>query len=280
MKCKFCNEQININEHFCNKCGMPISGNKSNSSFAVVPENNNRKFFCSFLIVLFLFAMCFVTYITLKSFKDDSMNINNDYIYFGDLFDDFFYDDNGIDSSKDEEFLSSLIYINEKIVNNSLYFFIENKNDVNIYGDIDIEFYDKDGKLLSKEPLNISEISSGGEIFVECYKYPSNFSSYKPILNIKELKEELNFESIEVNDFDDGIEIIADIKNVSNEKVYKIELGIIFYKDDEIVSLDYDIIYDINPNKMITYKFSYPADIYSLSNIEFDNYEIVLFSVE
>ena len=115
---------------------------------------------------------------------------------------------------------------------------------------------------------------------MECYKYPSNFSSYKPILNIKELKEELNFESIEVNDFDDGIEIIADIKNVSNEKVYKIELGIIFYKDDEIVSLDYDIIYDINPNKMITYKFSYPADIYSLSNIEFDNYEIVLFSVE
>lgn len=285
MKCEFCGRELKGTENFCNGCGSPVTKKNEHSSVTSfeastgVPNNNNKKFFITILvlIVIGISAFFFVT-----SFKSDNNGKNNDP---NEEIVDNTINNNGNNEEESEgeaeenvngSTLSKNVSVNGVAIDDSLYFFIKNNNKIAVDGKLDIEFYDANGKILGSETIHFSPIASGVEIFDECWDYPVGFSSYKTFVEVEETDSEIFYNDIEVSDNDTGEEIVVQAKNNSNKKIEEITVGIIFYKNGEIVGLDYDYEFDINSGRSAVYKFYYPFDYLKFEDIDFDNYKVML----
>ena len=104
----------------------------------------------------------------------------------------------------------------ELAVNERLIVFIENKNDFPVRMNVEVEFYDAEGKLVKSGKENFNGVRANGEIAFELYDTPEEFSDYKIFVDAE--KEDLYFtfdKELEMTDNNTGEEVAVQVKNNS-----------------------------------------------------------------
>lgn len=154
---------------------------------------------------------------------------------------------------------------------------IKNNNDVDIY-DFEIEalFYDKDDNLLgsSKRVLDIFE--KGQESATKFDDTPSNSEKVKFNIRLgKSTYYESHLSEMKLVHNNTGKQIVIQITNNSTKKIEMLPLGVVFYKNGEIVGYsDYEE-YDLTSGDTATINISYPYDK-SFDDVKFDDYKVFI----
>ena len=142
---------------------------------------------------------------------------------------------------------------------------------------VKINFYDNSGALIGSDDDYLLGIAPGQEFVSEFFEAPSKFDTYK----IEFEKEKSNYISrnndIEVtpskNDVDE--KIILQFKNISNEEIRSVDVGVVFYRDGKIVGYDSDYETGLKGGETAVLSARYPTDEY-YNTVKFDNYKVYI----
>ncbi len=150
-----------------------------------------------------------------------------------------------------------------------------NNNSKNVDIDVEVEFYDKNNKLVGVETDNISASSKGSKFSLNFKDVPKSYDSYKVYIDIEETNATSYTKDLKAESEKSEEKIVVQIKNTTDKEIESIKASIIFYKDEKIVGYDYSIDDEIKPDRSANFEFDYPFDE-NLENIEFDNYEVYI----
>lgn len=164
----------------------------------------------------------------------------------------------------------------ELAVNERLIVFIENKNDFPVRMNVEVEFYDTEGKLVKSGKENFNGVRANGEIAFELYDTPEEFSDYKIFVDAE--KEDLYFtfdKELEMTDNNTEEEVAVQVKNNSDNKIDWITVSVVYYKEGKAVGISEGIESDIKPGRSANFNIGYAYDK-EYDDIEFDDYKVFL----
>ena len=138
---------------------------------------------------------------------------------------------------------------------------------------IEVEFYDSSNTLVKSGEEYLSAVAPGSEVAVEIYDTPENFDNYKIYTDAEKstyVKTYLDKIEIPHNKTE---EVVAQVKNNSDETIETMEAAIVYYQGDKIVGYDYDMTSDIKPGRAGNFNFSNPYNK-NYDDVSYDNYKI------
>lgn len=142
-----------------------------------------------------------------------------------------------------------------------------NNNEKNVKIDIEIEFYDKNEKLVGVESNSVNASSKGNKFALNFSDIPKYFDSYKVYIDIKE-KDAISFvRDLKTESQKTDEKVVVQIKNTTDKEIDYVKAAIIFYKDGNIVGYDESLEDDIKPDRSANFEFAYP---------KIDNYEVFI----
>lgn len=151
------------------------------------------------------------------------------------------------------------------------------KNDSNAIVDIvfSVDFLDLNNDIISSDKSTLNGVAPGAEVAVQIYNTPVIFARY-------ELKSEAKTSNYNKTDYNDIVvtdkrtsNVVAKIKNNSNETIDYVSASIIYFKDKGIVGYDSNAAFDIKSGKSGEINFFQPTDK-SFNEMEYDNYKIYI----
>ena len=150
-----------------------------------------------------------------------------------------------------------------------------NNNSKNVDIDVEIEFYDKNKKLVGVEADSITASSNGSKFSLNFKDVPKSYDSYKIYIDVEETNAISYTKDLKAESEKSEEKVVVQIKNTTDKEIEYIKASIIFYKKDKIVGYDYSLDEEIKPDRSANFEFDYPIDE-NLEDIEFDSYEIYI----
>ena len=157
----------------------------------------------------------------------------------------------------------------------SLVVFAKNNNKTAVNMEIEVEFYDKENKIVGSDSESIESVGSNAEIAVEMYNTPSSFDNYKIFVDVEETTNITYFDKIELTHNNNGKEIVVQVKNKSKETIEYMNVAVVFYQGDKVVGYDYGTESDTKSGRSANFNLNYPYNK-RYDNIKFDNYKVFI----
>ena len=150
-----------------------------------------------------------------------------------------------------------------------------NNNEKNVGIDVEVEFYDKNQKLVGAKTNNIDVSSKGKKFALNFSDIPKSYDLYKVYIDIEEIdySSYLNVLKSESSKIDE--KVVVQIKNETDKEIEYITTTIVFYKDGKIVGFNESSKDEIKPDRSANFEFDYPYDE-ELKTIRIDNYEVFI----
>ena len=149
----------------------------------------------------------------------------------------------------------------------------KNNNKEVVSLNIEVEFYDSSKTLVKSGKEDITAVGAGAEVAVEIYDTPDTFDSYKIYTDAEKVtfvKSYLDKIEITHNKTD---EVVAQVKNNSEDTIDYIEAAIVYYEGDKVVGFDDGIQSDIKPGRSGNFNFYNPYNK-NYDDVTYDNYKI------
>lgn len=182
--------------------------------------------------------------------------------------------DNQAKNVKTNDKYSENIEVKTATLDDTLLVTLKNNNQITIDTDIIINYYDKKDKLVSSDEDTYSAITPKKDITISFNIY-KNYSYYEIEL-VSSKTNYTNYENdikISENNNEEEKSITFNVKNNSKNTIEYIELAILFYKNNKLISYDSEYIFKLAANKEAQIEFLYPYDD-NFNVLDFDNYEI------
>lgn len=159
----------------------------------------------------------------------------------------------------------------------SLVIFVKNNGSLMLDIDVEVEFYDKNGKLVDveNEEINAVATNQGGVIKVDTYGM--NFSSYKVFINDTESVGMVSYsDKIKVSYKDNDDEVLVNVVNNLGVSLECVSISVVYFKDDDVVGVEVQSYYDIDRGKTVSLDFDYPYDYKNGKYISFDDFQVFI----
>ena len=174
------------------------------------------------------------------------------------------------DSEKLEKNITSSASLTEM---GKLIVFAKNNNKVDIDLTIEVEFYDENGTLVGSDKQSLYSVGAGSEVAVEMYETPSSFAKYDIYTDATGQTISKSFiKDLEIS-HNKTENVVAQVKNNSNETISAMEVAVVYYQGDKVVGYDYGLESDIKPGRSGNFNFSNPYNN-NYDDISYDNYKI------
>lgn len=122
-----------------------------------------------------------------------------------------------------------------------------NNNEKNVEIDIEIEFYDKNKKLVGVESNSVDVSSKGSKFALNFSEIPKSYDSYKVYIDIEEIDVSSFVSNLKSESQKKDENVVVQVKNTTDKEIEYIKVAIIFYKDGNIVGYDESLDDDIKP---------------------------------
>jgi len=149
----------------------------------------------------------------------------------------------------------------------------KNNNKETVSLNVEVEFYDSSKTLVKSGKESLTAVGPGSTIAVEIYDTPDNFDSYKIYTDAEKVtyvKSYLDKIEISHNKTD---EVVAQVKNNSDDTISYVEATIVFYQGDKVVGFDDGIESDVKPGRSANFNFYNPYNN-NYDDVRYDNYKI------
>lgn len=157
----------------------------------------------------------------------------------------------------------------------TLVVFAKNNNKIALNMEIEVEFYDKDNKIVGSDSKSIESVGANAEIAVEMYNTPNSFDNYKIFVDIEETKNTTYFDKVELTHNNNGKEIVVQVKNNSKETIEYMSVAVVFYQGDKVVGFDDGSESDTKSGRAANFNLYYPYNK-RYDNVKFDNYKVFI----
>ena len=128
---------------------------------------------------------------------------------------------------------------------------VKNNNKVDVDLNVEAEFYDANGGIAGSDSDDLYAVGAGSEAALSMISTPENFDNYN------------------------GEDIVAQVKNNSNDTIESIDVSVVFYKGDKIIGYSDGTEIDTKSGRSANFTLSYPYDK-EYNDIKFDNYKVYL----
>lgn len=150
----------------------------------------------------------------------------------------------------------------------------KNNNKVAVEMEIEVEFYDANGKIVGSDTEYYFAVDPNREVAGQMYDTPEKFDNYKIYVDAKKTYNITTyFDKVEVDHNNNGEEIIVQVKNNSKDVIEGIMVSVVYYQGDKIVGYEYDMDMDVKSGRSANLKVPYPYDK-DYNDIQFDNYKV------
>ena len=151
----------------------------------------------------------------------------------------------------------------------------KNNNKVAVEMEIEVEFYDANGKIVGSDTEYYFAVDPNREVAGQMYDTPEKFDNYKIYVDAKKAEESYTtyFDQIEVVHNNNGEEIIVQVKNNSKDVIDEMDVSVVYYQGDKAVGIDYDMESEIKSGRSANFTFYYPED-QNYNEVKFDSYKV------
>lgn len=261
--------QMNIQQPIFQDNQQQVNNQNLNNNMMMNNQVNNNQQNRKLIYIIIGGVLLLIVIIVIVVFViigNKSNNSNNEYL--NDLI-----EEKQEEEKENAKLSENISYKEEKTSKNKIVLFLKNNNSVVTDTDIEIEFYDANGKLLKSEEERVNGFITSGEVVVEFYDTPENYSSHKIFIDAKKTNYKNYNDKLSVNNNETEEDIVVQVKNNSDKTVEDIEIAIVFYKNNKILDVDTDFDMDIKSGRSANFEFSKPyTSSYDLA--DYDNYEI------
>jgi len=158
---------------------------------------------------------------------------------------------------------------------NEMIIIATNNNEKNVEINVEVEFYDKNQKLVGAKTNNIDVSSKGSKFALNFSDIPKSYDSYKVYIDIEEIVDSSYLNDLKSVSSKTDEKVVIQIKNTTDKEIEYIKTAIIFYKDGKIVGYDESLDDDIKPDRSANFEFNYPHDE-EFETIKIDDYEVFI----
>jgi len=151
--------------------------------------------------------------------------------------------------------------------------FAENNNTVPVDIEVEVEYYDAEGKFLGSSSDELVAVGAGREIAIQMWNVPSDFSTYKIYVEGEQTDETEYFDEIEMTHNNNGKNIGVQVKNKSEDKIEFVTVSVVYYKNGEIVGITDGIEADVKAGRSANFNIDFPYDS-QYKDVEFDDYKV------
>lgn len=150
---------------------------------------------------------------------------------------------------------------------------VKNRNSKNVGINITVNYLNSEDIIINSEAKNILSFSGNGEMVLKIDNVPNEYKEAKIDYDvvvpsyIKDYVEDLDIGYKRTNT------VSAEVKNKSDDTINNISLGIVFYKNKEIVGYDEEVIIDLKGGQTKIVDFFNPMNK-EYSFLEYDNFKI------
>ena len=172
-----------------------------------------------------------------------------------------------------EELTNGITHEEFKALSGDFIVVAKNTNSVVVDLTFEVEYYDENNSLIKSGKTYLTAVSPSSEVAVEIFDVPESYSSYKAYVDAEQSNYAKSYtDQLEVSDRMTD-EVVAQVKNNSNETIDFMETAVIFYKGDEVAGFDDAIATEIKPGRYGNFSFYNPYDK-NYADIEFDSYKV------
>lgn len=153
--------------------------------------------------------------------------------------------------------------------------YITNDEKTTVDVDVEVEFYDADGKIVGTDEFYLNGIKSGTTTASEAYNSTDDWESYKVYADAEETIYTSYLSEVSETHNDNKEEIIVQVSNDSEDEINTISASVVFYKGDEVVGISEDSDFDIKSGRTANLTFYYPYDK-NYDDLDFDTYKVYI----
>ncbi len=161
----------------------------------------------------------------------------------------------------------------EKALNSTFVVFAKNDNRFAVDMEIEVEFYDAQGKFLGSSSDDLMAVGAGKDIAIEMLNAPANFATYEIYVDAEETEETQYFDEISMTHNNTGEGIVVQVKNNSDEMIEFITVSVVYYNQGKVVGLADAIDSDVKAGRSGNFNLNYPYDS-NYENVQFDDYKV------
>ncbi len=155
----------------------------------------------------------------------------------------------------------------------NLVVFAKNNNTTSVDMEIEVEFYDANGKILGSSSDDLIAVGSGREVAIEMWNTPTNFDTYKIYVDAEKTYETDYFNQIEMVHNNNGTNIVVQVKNNSEDTIEFMTVSVVYYNEGKVVGITDGIVSDIKPGRSGNFNLDYPYNS-EYENVKFDDYKV------
>lgn len=159
--------------------------------------------------------------------------------------------------------------------NENLIVFATNNNATPVDMEIEVEFYDDEGKFLGSSSDDLVAVGGKKEVVMEMLNTPENFSTYKIYVNAEKSEEVEYFDEIEMTHNDNGRKIAVQVKNKSEDTIEFMTVSVVYYNHGKIVGIMDESATNVKSGRSGNFNIDYPyASEYE--SAKFDDYKVFI----
>ena len=153
--------------------------------------------------------------------------------------------------------------------------FVTNGNDVAVDMEIEVEFYDANGTIVGSDSEDLQAVGAKADVAVDMWSTPDSFDNYKIYVDVKQTTNYSYFDKLKLTHNNNGNEIVAQVKNNSDDVIEYITVSVVYYQGNKVVGYDDDIESDIKAGRSANFTLNFPYDK-RYDDVNFDNYKVFI----
>lgn len=172
-----------------------------------------------------------------------------------------------------EDLTKNIVETEEIGENGKLILFVENKNDISVSLNVEVEFYN-DSELITTAKERLYGVGAKSKIAFEMYDSPEVYTSYKVFISAESLSTyKCYVEEIDVKENFENDKVIVKITNNSDDEIDYIKIAVVYYKKNKAVGISEGIVSSVKSGKSVNLNVNtaYNKDY---NAVEYDNYKV------
>lgn len=185
---------------------------------------------------------------------------------------------NVVDEDKKEQISSedltkNIIETEEIGANGKLILFVENKNDISVSLNVEVEFYN-DAGLIDTAKERLYGVGPKSKIAFEIYDSPEEYTTYKVFITAEDLSSyKCYVDKIDTKDSVEDKKVTVKVTNNSDDVVDYIKISVVYYKKKKVVGIAEGIVSSLKSGKSDNLNV-YTAFDKDYNEVEYDTYKV------
>lgn len=172
-----------------------------------------------------------------------------------------------------EDLTRNIVETEEIGANGKLILFVENKNDISVSLNVEVEFYN-DTELITTTNERLYGIGAKSKVAFEIYDSPEEYTSYKVFITAESLSAyKCYVEDIDVKESFEKNKVTVQITNNSDDEIDYIKIGVVYYKKNKAVGISEGIVSSVKSGKTVNLNVNTAYDK-DYNVVEYDTYKV------